>query len=330
MEKILNHRLAQRSSVKAIFAVLILIISTASLLVYLRNREISEKIFFSQVQEKQLVLSKTSANSIELFFNGLKTNVVYISKIETISSLDTKETHVIFKDLITRYKDFPFLTISRLDQNGRLIVTERATGYNEGEGLDYSGRDYYSWAKNPANKDKVSVSNPFIIRSGPSKGKYGIAITTPTYYKNKFTGLVLIGIAMDKFTDVFVAPYRFNSQGDAFIVSREGIVLSSSKHSDVSKKLDKTFERALLEKEGRAISGNSVFAFSSINDQHLLIVSNTKENLILTSFWPLTNNQRNWLITILFFTIIAFVILVVVDRVAYREGFLKGLSKNKK
>lgn len=330
MEKILNHRFAQRSSVKIIFTILILIISTTALVIYLRNREISNQIFFGEVQNRELVLSKTGANSIELFFNSLKTNVVYISKIEAISSLDEKETRAIYKDFIGRYKNFPFLTISRLDQNAKLIIAERTTGSTQGEGELYSDREYYSWVKNPANKDKVFISKPFIIRTGPSKGKYGISIATPTYSKNKFTGVASIGVVMDKFADVFVTPYRLNKSGDTFIVDKKGIVISASNPSYVNTNLAESFRQALSKKEGKMKSGNYIFAFSSINDQYLLIVSNTKEDLFLSSFWPLSNNQKNWLIIILVTTVTALAILVVVDHVAHRDGFLKGLSQRKK
>lgn len=208
------------------FTVLV-VCSTLALYINYKNKQVSESLVVSQSQSRQIVLARAGASSIEWFLKTLRSELWSMNKLPALQTHDLTATRIIFKAFIERYLSEPFLAINLMDEKGIILVAENSMQIKAAEGQNFSDRDYFIAAKDPANRDKVQMSDPFLSRAGMTKGKLVVAITTPVYYHDQFKGIILLITELEGFKEQFVDPLRLDSSNEAYIIDSNNRIISA-------------------------------------------------------------------------------------------------------
>jgi hypothetical protein len=311
---------------------------------YLYNHYLTEKIVVNQVQTKQLTIAKSGAEMLAFSLIHLEDQLLTLSRVPEVARLDAKETRVLFEHYL---HDSPLLFGSwgRMDEKGKLVV---------GEGSTFPAADFVLWAKNPAHRGKVYLSSPFPAKQGSVSGEM-VVMVTPTYYENRYTGLIVFLLPLDRFIQSLVKPLQSEKDGNAFLVDSQGKLLAGesallernliayadeSKWEGYASFVDK-FRHALEVSEGmtvwkfRSPGQHIVDSFVGFHEVHageqrltlFVTAGTTAWNSLAVVFQPL----EILLLSLLFTATLGTGILVLlIGNVHYKDGYIRGYERGRK
>lgn len=327
------------------FFIFLLFVGALGLLLNYNNYQRSQTVLEQQAQERQLVIARAGAKSIELFMKSLALHLVTLSQVDSIASLDIARTRSFYEDLLAEYKTTPIVTMVRVNQNGTAVVVADKMKVTTGEGTNFSDRPYFLWAKNLANRGKFYLTSSFISRAGSSAGTMITAIVVPTYYHDKFTGLVGIGVSVDRFRSSFITSLLTTNVGEVLLINQNGEVIAGDAieknillvQDGVQKTVDYTswIQEAMTRVEGQASyialrpSQDKQLQLASyhkvdIYDTHWLLIVTTRPSVFTKLLLPAYSNQAYGFILSTFGLLLAGILFVTIEDLAKRDGFLKG------
>ncbi len=310
------------------------------------NYHLSEVYLVQSVNEKQQIISKSGARSVENFLhsidNQLSSFVFSFAKIDGNTAIDKEATRQQFAEFIKRSKP-PISGIALYDESGTLIIIENKEHNKLGEGVDFSSRDFITWSTDPLNKGKSFITNPYISASGSTQGQNIMAIVTPIYFGNKFKGTLAIRFLVNQFKDAFINPLATAIDEDSFIIDNNNVVIAGDvgllnknlndyarqskwhNYTDFNDKLN-----AVLKKDSTNTSWN--FAFPNQKVKNYLVASskidlpNTDKDLYLILLTPQSGTLKPlsplryygtvWIWISIILTFLGGVIYIVVKRLS--------------
>lgn len=206
-----------------------ILFAIVGLYTYLATYHISEDLLIQRTLNKQLVLAKAGALSIENLLGNVQNELYSFA----FSFDKTSEAEVIDKDLtragLVSYiqrSQLPVSGVALFDENGKVAILENRSHIREGEGEDFSQAEFIKWSKDPLNKGKIFLSTPLLGTVGASKGKIILVMAEPIYFGNKFKGTLAIRLRVEDFTKAYVTPLASDSSEDTFIVNQNGVVIA--------------------------------------------------------------------------------------------------------
>lgn len=335
MIKELYARVRSRGLVKAIYLLLVLIVITTGLVAYLRYKDSIAQIAIDEAQRRQLVLARSGASSIEDFIRNTTYHLKYISRIDAVASLDEKETRSIFNDFINGMKGTPIGGITRIDDKGIMKIVINREGIRLGEGEDFSDREYFSWAKKEENKDKVYISQPFVSRAGVNKGKTIIILVSPTYFENKFTGMVGISVPVENFSENFVKPIAIYKDFETYLLSNDRVVIAGSSPSLVGVNqtaLVSTLQDIQGKEEGSTVTEERILSFHKVNvdgNSWILIVGMPKDLTLSRYLFSSYSFGQYWIFVSLGGVLLGLIFSLMLEHISHRDGYIRGYMDGK-
>lgn len=350
MEELRKHT-KNRRAFKIAYFILIIILSSITLFIYVRINSVYKQTVVSQIQDIQLVLARSEAKSIEGYLREQVQLIQYIDSLDAIKSLDAVHTRQAFQEVMDD-SDSPFIGIARIDNNGVTKVSVNRTGSKESEGMNFSDRQYFEWAKNPVNKDKVQITQPFLARTNPVKGKYVIGIVNPTYFNNNFTGLSIIVISLNEFNKLFMDPIKINSSTRSLLSDQDGKIIAGD-----SSLIDTNFieyaqkekwpgwlnfingvKNAMQTKSGKMQlsfkdqSDNKLYNFLisyqviNINNSDYFVIIYNTDDIVKYYLGPTWSYQIIGLLIVIVFTLMASLSFIIIDNLSRMDGFYRGYT----
>lgn len=336
--------------------IFLVIVSSAAMFLYYENYEVSEKLVVEQVMNQQLVLSRAAATSIEWFFKSLEFEIEEMNKMPALQSHDLAASQNVFSTFIQKYQSQPFLVIALYDEYAKVLLVENKLGIKSAVGQYFPDREYYKWAKDPNNRGKVQISDPFVSRAGMTNGKMVVTLATPLYNKEQFKGLILIISDLEGFTGEFVDPLRVNGFNQAFIVDHSNTIVGSEINSKLigrnlksiasssgwinSKEFISILDKIQMNNEGTlewlsAYSDSSsvenliTYRHFSVGDKRWMIVMNTSKEAVRSLLLPFLPFELISLFLIVSCTFLSGIIFIITRNTSRLIGFKSGLHHSK-
>lgn len=343
----------KRGVIKIAFLIVFVILGSLALFVYLSHWDISEKIISSESENRQLVLARSAADSMEIFIRYLESHLTTLNKVDSVASLNEKESRPILEEFIDEFADTPLVGIAQFDKSGKAKVIANRSRMRTGEGGDFSDRPYFMWAKDLSNRDKKYLGDPFMSRAGISSGKMVISLATPVYYKDKFNGAIAMIVSFDDFSEKFIQPARIYKFGHVFIFDPEGKIIAGDNELLGENVLEyarntkwdgwqdfvSKFEVMKLSKEGKTTwaykhptkdTEDTIVAYHKItigSRELILAICSPKEKVLsgLMGFMMPHSNLLLFVIVASMFVVGLF--LIVVEHLSHRDGYLRGFKE---
>ncbi len=194
---------------------------------YFANYTLSTHLLVQQSQDREYVLERSGANSIEYFIKNIQQQLLILAKNESVSSIQVSAMEPILKNFVDNALS-PVSGIARYNQSGKLIAIENRQRIKTGQNEDYSDYEFIQWSKDPENRSKIFISYPYVARAGASKGKIILVIATPCYNSNTYTGTLAVRFTLEEFQKTFLDPI-ITKEDSVFIVDGKGIVVTGNK-----------------------------------------------------------------------------------------------------
>ncbi len=218
-----------RRNFRNILIVLHIIFAAAGFYIYLYNYQLSENLLVQKTLSKQEVVAKAGSLAVENLIKSAVTElssfVFTFAKVDENSVINKGATRTAFLDYMSK-ASVPINEIAVYDESGKLLVIENRENLHTGENQNFSDRDFIQWSKDPSNKNKLFISDPYLAKAGASLGKTIIVLAEPIYFGSKFKGTLAIRILVDDFKKAFIDPLVADMDEDSFIIDTSGVLLA--------------------------------------------------------------------------------------------------------
>jgi len=296
-----------------------------AVIIYINSINRSEVVFKREMLNRQVVSVRSAAKVIEEFFKAQEQKIAFIASIPEIKNPDDPNIANILTDA-QKSLPIPISDIVRFDANGDSVA--RGSGITQVDNV--SDREYFLWAKDPKNKGSIFYSNPLIARGGSEKGKLAMAIVTPVYSGNKFTGVLLMTVSFDNFGQLFITDLKITNGSRSFVVNlQDGSFIFPAINSwKDSADFSKNLSSMAKEQEGVGIFLNNLIAYHIISlgdgSQFWSLVMVISENETLSLFKSVNLNFINFLILVIVIILTLLAILILAIRFGQRNSYLRG------
>lgn len=293
-----------------------ILFAVMGLFIYLFNYKLSENLLVQRTLSKQEIVAKAGSLAVENLLssigNQLSSFVFSFAKIDEASQIDKNTTRAQFLSYIGKASP-PISGIALYDEGGKLIIIENRGHIYIGENQDFSSYDFIQWSKNPINRNKVFISDPYTAQAGSAVGKAIMVLAEPIYFGKIYKGTLAIRILVDDFGKAFINPLVSEVDEDSFILDNSGKVLSGknallnknlldyaekqkwSKYKDFINKLNNAFKHNetqatwVFQNPGdnpkEFIVGISKIDVPNTDRDLYMVVSSSKEEIISSLSW---------------------------------------------
>lgn len=334
-----------RQMTRGLFILLLVLLSSATLLLYSLNSSSSKHILIDQTKQRQLAIVRSGALSIQLYIEGFKREIAALAQLQDMKNLSLPQA----RDMLVEAKNAEptslLLAYSRSDSQG---ITKIVVGKGSSEGTSVADKEYFQWAQKPENKGKILITS-FLPNSSKS-GKV-LMLTTPCYSDSTFTGILTASIDLDLFDDIFVKPLSFVKEKDILIIADDGTIITgffNGKDLDIGnfkslinnnpnkEKYLRAFGNMITHEEGiikltfstyntgQAVMTKELFAYKRmhIGDRNWYLVYGNPLSVILAS----QNTPFSGYLTpigIILLTLLLGYLFLTIERIEHSGGFIK-------
>ncbi|OGL43528.1 MAG: hypothetical protein A2W05_10180 [Candidatus Schekmanbacteria bacterium RBG_16_38_10] len=228
-----------KKQIVSLIVVLMLFISIVIFFAY-RIYHLSKNTIEDQFSYEQLLVAKEVAGDIQNYFSGLMDELELFTNYQVVKDMK-KETKGRVKILYEMEKQYiRFLGV--IDREGGIKYFLAKSGYKNPIN-DYSKIVYF-------NKIRIT-GQPLIVMDYLNKNGPTIVIIAPLvaltniydpyqdsslYNESRFLGAVVLEIELDKILDNFIRPVKSGKKGFAWLIDKNGTLLSHKKHPEMVNK----------------------------------------------------------------------------------------------
>ena len=257
----------------------------------------TETAIKKEFNQRQLVLAKGAAQGIEQYLNTLVGKMMVIADSREVQLFNEEESRRLISETFDDITDEGVNDIGILDETGVLKYGVNAPFL---EGVDFSFRNYFKEAKKSDSHGKYFIE--FIEFKGADIGRKGIALAIPIIAdahgeKNKFLGVILSTVFIDKVADKFVASIKGSERGHALLVDKRQNILWAPDKSVFGKDLIEEskpypdFQETVKD----MIAGNSdvrEVLFNKFDDEDKKYID--EEEKIILAYAPVSFPNNEW------------------------------------
>lgn len=326
------RKLKTQKAVKYVYLIFVLLVITVGLGLYILYQQGIEKIIIEETQKRQELAAKSGSLYIETVIEDIAFNLKQSSLIPDIYN-HNPNGHKLLDQVISEIKENSVRGLGIIDKNGIMLHVSNRKNTNV-EKTDVSDRAYFIWAKNPINKDRYFVSNPFISKAGITKDEPVIAVSFPIYAQNKFNGTLIGVISLQDFSSNTLSNYSVYKTGDVCITNTNGEIIASTD----PKKKDHVLPTELISENKETItyleegSEDQIITIQKLkiaDSDYFLIVSNPKKEIVKGYLGSLLNINSVTIIFIIGAALIGAFLTILIEIFAYKNGYESGYRKTK-
>jgi two-component system, NtrC family, sensor histidine kinase HydH len=203
-----------------------------SILFYTFWQQLNHKVEVTlqeQFNQQQLFLARKIADNVESYFDFLENALMGYAGLFQTTSPDDRELDAALQERFTRHQRFGILGICRFNADG---VGEQIFSTSPSPPKPGSFRMpplFLDWARDPAHRGKLFLSETFVDTEAPWKGRRVMRFLTPLYGPGpnpRFAGVLEFVINPFFICEKVTADVRSGQTGYAWIIDQDGIFLA--------------------------------------------------------------------------------------------------------
>ena len=215
----------KRPSTILLILVIILTLVAITITIWLSNRSYNEivRLATEQFSQQQLILTRSAATAIEIFFKDVEHRIFTLSKSKSVQEMEETEA---LKEMEALYKKVVSMkSLRQLDKDGILrYIYPFWDWHQELIGKDYSQETYFQEAK---KTDKAVVSGLFINEKGQKRIRVTIPISIEEKKgKREFNGIIVCSFDPETLNFLYIRPILSGKTGYAWLINEEGIFIA--------------------------------------------------------------------------------------------------------
>ncbi|OGL41859.1 MAG: hypothetical protein A3C43_05820 [Candidatus Schekmanbacteria bacterium RIFCSPHIGHO2_02_FULL_38_11] len=227
---------------KQIVSLIIILILFLSIIIFFAYRIYysSKNTLADQFNYQQLLLAKEVASDIQDYFSELIDKLELFSNYQVVKDMK-KETMGRIQVLYSQEKEYVrFLGV--VDREGKTRYFSSKIGYGEPE-RDYSKINYFIKSRITGHSliimDYFNRKGPAIVMIFPlvlKSNKDESSKDSSSYSESRFLGAVLLEVEIEKIIKRYILPVKSGKNGFAWLIDKNGILLSHIKHPEMVNK----------------------------------------------------------------------------------------------
>lgn len=214
------------------FIIVSVIFAAFSYLIFSAFKEVRDKTLI-EFNSRQFSLAKQTSRGIECFFNYYQRELLFLSKIKSVSELDDQGKNLLSGFYASHSDQIDAVSFS--DAFGKEV-------YSFPQGIfsvDKDSSDQYR-LKEVTKRQKPLISN--VITT--IKGSRGIAYHVPVMSGDDYMGALSIVIPLDKIAKLFVENIRTEETGYAWMMNEDGIELFNQVSGNTGRSVREIYQKS--------------------------------------------------------------------------------------
>ena len=192
------------------------------------NRQV-EVILQEQFNQQQLILARKIADNVESYFDFLENALMGYAGLFQTASPGDRELDAALKERFSRYQRFGIIGIRRYNAAGVGVQVFSTSPTPPAPGSLTLAPTFLDWAKNPANRGRLFLSETFVYPAAPWKGRRLMRFLSPLYWPGPNSSLAgIVEFLIDPFfiCKRVTADVRSGQTGYAWIIDQDGVFLA--------------------------------------------------------------------------------------------------------
>ncbi|MFA4902889.1 MAG: ATP-binding protein [Desulfobaccales bacterium] len=201
------------------------------------NRKV-EVTLQEQFNQQQLFLARKIADNVESYFDFLENALMGYAGLFQMVSPDDQELTAALHERFSRHQRFGLLAIRRYNAAGVGVQVFSTSPAPSKPGSLALPPVFLDWAKNPANRDKLFLSETYVDSDSPWKGRRVMRFLTPLYLpgpNSQLTGVLEFLINPFFICEKVVSDVKSGQTGYAWIIDQDGVFLAHFEKNFVGK-----------------------------------------------------------------------------------------------
>lgn len=220
-----------------------------------------------QVMDKQKIISRAEVSNITIFFEKFGDGVATLAQINSVVRLNAEALNDLNVFMDQRRDSGIIGGVVLTDKEG--IVKFNANVLRTSEvGESWADRQFFTWAKTEAKKGEYYISRPMVGRLGVVQDQTLIAVASPVYRNDKFSGVVASSVKLEPLFERFFGLMKLSDQTSVYVIDETGnIVFTNSNQQTTSyQSFKEKFEDLLSSnREGQFTTDKYLVAYAPIS-----------------------------------------------------------------
>jgi hypothetical protein len=221
-KRVRNFTSAIYNSIFFLSAAFLLILAAAAF--FIMSYQAKNSLVEQTLYREQLV-ARSGASDVSSFFDIISRSITIQADNPDVKNLTVGVDNSLHS-YISHWINTPYVSILLLDREGAVrckvnneVLTPICTSLAD--------RKYFIWAETAKNGE-VFVSEPGISRTGITKGKTIVTVSSPTFDKNgQFSGVLVGGVLLNDLTIQYLDPLKISDKTRVYLFNQDGMVISS-------------------------------------------------------------------------------------------------------
>ena len=182
-----------------------------------------------QFNQQQLFLARKIADNVESYFDFLENALMGYAGLFQTTPPGDRELDAALQERFTRHQRFGILGISRYNAQGVGVQIFSTSPSPPKPGSFTLPSSFLDWAKDPAHRGKLYLSETFLYPEAPWKGRRVMRFLTPLYGpgpNSQFAGVVEFLINPFFICEKATADVKSGQTGYAWIIDQDGVFLA--------------------------------------------------------------------------------------------------------
>jgi two-component system, NtrC family, sensor histidine kinase HydH len=212
-----------------------------SILFYTFWQQLNHKVEVTlqeQFNQQQLFLARKIADNVESYFDFLENALMGYAGLFHAAKTDDRELETALQERFSRHQRFGILAIVRYNADGLGVqVFSTSPTPLKPSSLTLPAL-FLDWAKDPAHRGKLFLSETFVNPDDPWKGRRVMRFLTPLYWpgpNSQLAGVLEFLINPFFISEKVTADVKSGQTGYAWIIDQDGIFLAHFEKNFVGK-----------------------------------------------------------------------------------------------
>lgn len=191
-----------------------------------------------QFNQQQLFLARKIADNVESYFDFLENALMGYAGLFQTTPPDARELDAALQERFARHQRFGILGIRRYNAAGVGVQVFSTSPSPPKPGSVLLPPPFLDWAKNPANRGKLFLSETFVYPDAPWKGRRVMRFLTPLFGPgpdSQFAGVLEFLVNPFFICEKATADVKSGQTGYAWIIDQDAIFLAHYEKSFVGK-----------------------------------------------------------------------------------------------
>lgn len=191
-----------------------------------------------QFNQQQLFLARKIADNVESYFDFLENALMGYAGLFQTTPPDDREMAAALQERFRRHQRFGILEIRRYNAAGVGVQIFSTSPSPPKPGSFTLPPFFLDWAKDPAHRGKLFLSETFVCPDAPWKGRRVMRFLTPLYLpgpNSQFAGVLEFLINPFFICEKVTADVRSGQTGYAWIIDQDGIFLAHYEKNFIGK-----------------------------------------------------------------------------------------------